>query len=800
MLKRHIKDVHNNRKLYVCPKCNLTYKRSDSFSKHVESCNVEPVAVPSNEILSESVLEMSLENFHTHCTSLLAASCSNENDNQPHFQTSDELHQIIQIDVPEEVHDVSDFDTNNSPRPMSTDNEETFPFETLSDDEDQDENFPETDLSEIVFNIFLEDLRQLYKPKSSNHAFISRLMHLFDHNLCNYLFIRYLSKKLQIRYEYLVNMILRYDKDSASYGTRKRNPWSEEVRKKIYQFWLDNSIVTVDRRNGRDIVRIPKSRYDQINDLNKNPDDENITVEEKVFKKTGNVKQYVKAVKKIYTKSVRQLYRDYKSSEGASEVSLAVFFQMKPFYVVPPTEKEKLSCLCTTCLNIHVKLNVINKQRKSNGVEEVLSATEYVSCGLCENFSEKCLSGECDKPSCNRMPFEGHEAIGEEIVSYYYFGIVEEDYYDKSGTQKTYKRTSRIDVPSIKLSELARLTFDDGLAYLKHKIIVDNDREVFPLLRSNHTGIFLHMDFSENINLQEKLQVQSAHFSGKQCTLHCTVMEPPNPYKYIFHFSDDTSHDGAFVDLVMRDIMDRQGVTSGSTILVKTDNCKVQYKSRLPFRCYQNLCDDYGVNIVKTYGAPGHGKGLVDAMSSFGVKSPLRNAVVTKDMWFPTAESMVEYLSEEMSDKNHLYKFFSKEEVMLHRKACKRSLVIPGCSKIQLMYFQGAGEEIITQKKFCSCSSCINLKFGDCQSSSKIHGEDQDYNPELADEYQDDSEPCEMAVSEAIQPGSYIAIHTPSTSLEMFFLFSVLSVEIGTADTPKSDYGHNAEAGQRLAA
>ena len=36
------------------------------------------------------------------------------------------------------------------------------------------------------------------------------------------------------------------------------------------------------------------------------------------------------------------------------------------------------------------------------------------------------------------------------------------------------------------------------------------------------------LDYSQNINLTEKFQVQSAHYSGKQQTLHNTVLHSPN--------------------------------------------------------------------------------------------------------------------------------------------------------------------------------------------------------------------------------------------------------------------------------
>ena len=42
----------------------------------------------------------------------------------------------------------------------------------------------------------------------------------------------------------------------------------------------------------------------------------------------------------------------------------------------------------------------------------------------------------------------------------------------------------------------------------------------------------------------------------------------------------------------------------------------------------QILSKNYNVKIIKIYGAAGHGKGLIDAMSSFEVKSILRRDVI----------------------------------------------------------------------------------------------------------------------------------------------------------------------------
>ena len=100
------------------------------------------------------------------------------------------------------------------------------------------------------------------------------------------------------------------------------------------------------------------------------------------------------------------------------------------------------------------------------------------------------------------------------------------------------------------------------MSYRKRKGVmplykVFNDKTVWPLYINYFEGNFFHLDFSENINISGKKQVQAARFSGKQYTLHCTLMDPPSTYKFIYHMSDDTPHDAACVDEVLRDIFVR---------------------------------------------------------------------------------------------------------------------------------------------------------------------------------------------------------------------------------------------------
>ena len=69
---------------------------------------------------------------------------------------------------------------------------------------------------------------------------------------------------------------------------------------------------------------------------------------------------------------------------------------------------------------------------------------------------------------------------------------------------------------------------------------VAQDKSVWPSildqcrLRGEH---IVQMDYSENIQEKPKFEAQSAHFSGQQHSLHCTVDESAENNIYFFHFS-----------------------------------------------------------------------------------------------------------------------------------------------------------------------------------------------------------------------------------------------------------------------
>ena len=79
---------------------------------------------------------------------------------------------------------------------------------------------------------------------------------------------------------------------------------------------------------------------------------------------------------------------------------------------------------------------------------------------------------------------------------------------------------------------------------------MENVSSVFPEMKSTYDGKYIELDFSQSLALRRKDEVQSAHFSDKQLTLHCSPVNPVNK-RYHFHLSDGTNDDSIFVDHVI---------------------------------------------------------------------------------------------------------------------------------------------------------------------------------------------------------------------------------------------------------
>ena len=219
------------------------------------------------------------------------------------------------------------------------------------------------------------------------------------------------------------------------------------------------------------------------------------------------------------------------------------------------------------------------------------------------------------------------------------------------------------------------------------------------------------MDFSENLAQKYKYESQSSHFSKRQFFLHCTVKHLPNSHEYIYHLPNKMKHNYAFTTTVLRQLIRE---SSCDIIRLKSDNCATQYKSKYVFKVFHILAVKMQKKIVSIYGTSGHGKRLVNAMSGFGVKAPIRRAVLTEDFSYRKAKDIFDYLALLFgNDINKHYILVDGDEIQDVKHSVSRSYKIKKCRSLHLIAYFPDGS-IQTKQHLCSCAECVVGNFSDC--------------------------------------------------------------------------------------
>ena len=495
---------------------------------------------------------------------------------------------------------------------------------------------------------------------------------------------------------------------------------------------------------------------------------------------------YLVAHRKVYTKPIRKLHTSFLEKTDLM-CSLSTFFKYKPFYIVPPSEREKESCLCIRCTNAHYFLKGINNYRKGVKLPPHVSVTEFLKLNfLSPGFM---ANGECYE-KVKLYP----EFTDVKTVNFYVFEKKEETYY-KNGEMKCYTRTARVD-KNMSVSVIVYELLSKGEKYLIHRLHVNSIANVFPLMREVHRGNdgrYIELDFSENVSLKPKFEVQEAHFSGKQFALHCSIVEPGDT-KYVYHMSDDTTHDASFVHEVLEDIFIKWDIKN-ETVMIKSDNAPSQYKDKCAFWSLQYLADTYNIKIIRVYGAAGHGKGLIDAMSSFGVKSILRIDTISFETWFENGNAMCEYLALR-GDSRMMYVHLDGK--VTDERRCKRQAkVVKPCMIGHLFVYKPKCDRVLMREYLCDCEQCLSFNFDSCNRSTELdkkakHLVEDEHDDSVDDECildEDfDNEDKISQIYEFIEVPAFVALLSFNT-VEPFFVLKVLSK--GKADeTLRDRYGN----------
>ena len=815
---RYRRDRHvltHTKEKYACEQCDAKYTRLDKFKKHKcavlqftgPSCSTfDPEMNPSSHVYSAYVNHdqddsSSDESF----TSLVRKFRDESINNGPllyteHFGDREENTHMHDFEIPP-----GDNMADPGMDAVVPDNEVNY-LEEISDSLSEQHDIVETsvtheedmDADQVVYleasDSQVEDMDAAFFHLQVSMALIKKLKYLkqrteysslkrgqfatlflqvFDGQTVDDhgMFMKTLADELS--FESVDDMFQFINTDHHIVKQRGRPPISKDTRQLMYDFWKTSSELSNDRRNARHITKIKRCKLsNHIKDL----------IDPKISEIRTKQGVKLKAQRRIYSGDVRSLYSSFAKAHPDVKGSVTTFYRCRPYYISPATDREMEGCMCAKCLNPHELYKVARRHL----ADLPCSLTDYLSddfsCSLDNdlNFPTiECIKGTC-KNSC-----QIHNDLGEdleadwgELVSYSQYEKVTERYFDKStGEEKTYDRTSRRDYTGEErktLREVYNMLMDCAPQYLEHRYYVTCDKVCWSKFKAETKNPILWLDYSQNIKLTPRTDVQSAYYSGKQQTLHDGLIQMPDgSLKYIYHLSDDTHHDSVMIDQIIRDILSSYPeLTSNRELILRSDNCSPQYKCRFVFYNMLKLAKEYNIKIHWFFGEPGHGRGLIDAMAWFGCKGPLRKVIIQTNAWFKNALAMLTHLQNTFANTNKYYHYVDEVENAGIRAAGKRKEhPIHGCRSAHILSFYPDG----SVKKVRSLKN-MDIIFEENKTVFEDIAEDDGGDDTVDEPYH--VTPDDISKYDIIEVDSFVAIK--ATNGEQFNVYRVKEKQIAT--------------------
>ena len=371
-----------------------------------------------------------------------------------------------------------------------------------------------------------------------------------------------------------------------------------------------------------------------------------------------------------------------------------------------------------------------------------------------------------------------------------------EEYHNKKGIKSSYVRTARVNKEA-SINDLYVLLQEMATKYLVHRFFVSADKLFWPSFKSSSKHHIITLDYSENINnLSLKHGVLTLVGNSKPCIVNCLKKK----VNYLFHTMCLMIRTTILTLEIIRDLIEKHPyIISSGNLVLRSDNCAMQYKSQFVFNGLKKLAIEYDINIIWFYGIAGHGKGTVDAMSSFGCKAILRNAIITDDLMFNNANEMCTYLNDKKTDSNRYYQIIDSKITAKKRQGKKVGYPLQGSRSFHMIAVNPQGNfqtrvilDIDEQLEFM-------FFFDDTENNSSLINECHLDVDDIVDEDNDVSIYADILllpmVYEGVEPDSYVGLRPSATSMELFYVCKVMSKNIATKEEI-DDFGHVIATGE----
>ncbi|WAR07956.1 hypothetical protein MAR_017914 [Mya arenaria] len=444
--------------------------------------------------------------------------------------------------------------------------------------------------------------------------------------------------------------------------------------------------------------------------------------------KVGRPKKYLANVKRklAYTKSPCAFW---KSKKSMSE-KFSTFKKMVPKYYKRLDMTCRRVCVCTKDYNFEQKVEALNRVSAQKSMPKLKATPRLLSdlslCPFDDIPRRTCVDRQCQHcgtEAVHKLYQPLVESYADLTVKYHQWESVPESYVAKDSTKKKTSRWIQTE-KKVCVGDLVNDVSDSLVIYTSHLFRACYQYKMESSLMANlpldHCVVV--MDFSENISLQPQDEIESAHWTIKQVTLHPifivrhaanSTLDKPIIFKEsLVIVSDDIKHSVdavyAFTHQLIAHIRNNPGPCPMRVLHRFSDNCAAQYKCKDAFSHISLIEKAHDIKVVYHYSESGHGKGPSDGIGA-GIKKKLENLILGGKVVNNAYQTYLALTQNPNAPMNQRVIFVPRKIIAsLKPKKPKTAKTIKGTQSFHMIATHSKDPDVLTCSDLsCSCTVCI---------------------------------------------------------------------------------------------
>lgn len=435
------------------------------------------------------------------------------------------------------------------------------------------------------------------------------------------------------------------------------------------------------------------------------------------------------------------LYNKFKKENPMFQRKFVTFLKMIPKNYKNLDLKCRRVCVCTKCYNMEQQVEALNKVSTSKSLPELKARPRDLSnVSVCpyEGFPNRsCTDRTCNK--CGTVLIQNmyqpliEKCSETDTVKYKQWQTVPETYYDREGKQKKTNRWVQVQ-KTCTVQELVAKVATDFETFTGHLFRIDYQHKTETALMSSSLPLdhcIAVMDFSENVLLQAQDEIESAHWTTKQVTLHpiYLVRHAANSSKdypvlkkeSFIILSDYLTHNAnavfVFTNQLILHLKNNPGPSDIKVIHRFSDNCAQQYKCNHAFDHISQLQKAHDIKIIYHFTESGHGKGPSDGLGAV-VKKKLERMILGGKI-INNAYQAYLALCQKPSEKDNQHVIYLPARKIKRESPPINSDIktVKGTQTFHMVKQHDSSSVLVCQDLSCSCNVCIAGQEGPCYFS-----------------------------------------------------------------------------------